>query len=223
MSADDRLRLARAIEHTEIHPEATDADIVRLCGEAVEYGFHAVCVASLRVETAARELEGSRVAVVSIAGFPLGAVTSNAKAVEASYAVERGADEIDMVVSVGHVKEGRRELVRDDILRVREACAGRPLKVILECGLLSPEEIETVCGASLDAGADFVKTSTGVYARGASVEDVRRLRSLVGDRAGVKASGGIRTTVQALALLDAGADRLGTSSGVSIVTGEEAA
>jgi deoxyribose-phosphate aldolase len=220
MNTEDRLRLARAIEHTEIHPEATDEDIVRICGEAKEYGFHAVCVASVRVETAARELEGSGVAIVSIAGFPLGSVGTASKVAEASYAVSLGADEIDMVVSVGHVKEGRRDLVRDDIRRVREACGGRPLKVILECGLLSEAEIELACGASLDAGANFVKTSTGVYSRGATIEDVRLLRRLVGDRAGVKASGGIRTTPQSLALLDAGADRLGTSSGVAIVTGE---
>jgi deoxyribose-phosphate aldolase len=219
MTDADRRRLALAIEHTEIHPQATDEDVLRTCREAVEHGLGAVCVASVRVETAVRALRGERVRIVSIAGFPLGAVDSGSKAYEAARAVALGADEIDMVASLGHVKEGRGIAVREDILRVREACAGRPLKVIVECGLLTEAEIGLACEAALDAGAAFVKTSTGVYARGATVEDVLLLRRLVGARARVKASGGIRTTNQALALLDAGADRLGTSSGVAIVTG----
>jgi len=218
MNDDLRRRLALAIEHTEIHPEATEEDVLRTCAEALDHGFGAVCVASVRVAAAARALEGSDVRIVSIAGFPLGAVHAEAKAAEAAKAVALGADEIDMVLAVGHLKEGRIDHVRDDIRCVREACDGRPLKVIIECGLLTEAEIGSACAALLDAGAAFVKTSTGVYSRGATVEDVTLLRRLVGDRARVKASGGIRTTEQAVALLDAGADRLGTSSGVAIVS-----
>jgi deoxyribose-phosphate aldolase len=221
MNAADRDRLAAAIEHTEIHPDATLDAIRRTCREAVEHGIGAVCVASIRVEAAVRELEGHDVAVVSIAGFPLGAVDSGSKAYEAARAVALGADEIDMVVSLGLVKDGDETAVREDVLRVREACAGRPLKVILEVGLLAPAEIELAARAALDGGAAFLKTSTGVYSRGATVEDVRLLRELAGDRALVKASGGIRETAQALALLDAGATRLGTSSGVTILAGSQ--
>jgi len=218
MDADLRHRLAVAIEHTEIHPEATEADVRKTCAEAREYGFGSVCVASVRVLAAVKALAGSDVRVVSIAGFPLAAIHTEAKVSEAARAVADGADEIDMVIAVGHLKEGRIDHVRDDIRRVREACDGRPLKVIIECGLLTEAEIETACGALLDAGAEFVKTSTGVYSRGATVADVTLLRRLVGDRARVKASGGIRTRDQAIALLDAGADRLGTSSGVGILS-----
>jgi deoxyribose-phosphate aldolase len=217
MDDDDRRRLRAAIEHTEIRPQATEEDVLRICDEARTHGFLAVCVASPRVEAAAAALGGSGVKVVSIAGFPLGAVDSGSKAYEAARAVALGADEIDMVAPVGLLKEGRTTAVREDVIRVREACAGRPLKVILEIGLLEPTEVEAACAAVLDAGAAFVKTSTGVYSRGATVDDVVLLRRLVGDRAGVKASGGIRSAEQALALLDAGADRLGTSAGVAIV------
>ncbi len=217
MDADLRQRLAEAIDHTEIHPDATEADILRTCAEAREFGFGAVCVAGVRVEAAARALQGAKVNLVSIAGFPLGAVDSAAKATEAAAAVARGANEIDMVISVGHLKEGRFDRVRDDIRQVKTACSGRTLKVIIECGLLTEDEIEAACEAIVDAGGDFVKTSTGVYSRGATVDDVLLLRRLVGDRARVKASGGIRTREQALALLEAGADRLGTSSGVAIL------
>ena len=218
MNDDDRRRLREAIEHTEIRPNATEEAVLKVCREARELLFGAVCVAGPRVEAAARELRGSGVRIVSIAGFPLGAVDSGAKAYEAARAVAVGADEIDMVAPIGLLKEGRTIAVREDVIRVREACAGRPLKVIIEIGLLGMAEVEAACAAVLDAGAAFVKTSTGVYSRGATVEDVILLRRLVGDRAGVKASGGIRAATQALALLDAGAERLGTSAGVSLVS-----
>jgi deoxyribose-phosphate aldolase len=214
----DRRRLADAIEHTNIHPDATEEAILRVCSEAVEHRLGSVCVASVRVEAAARALRGTGVRLVSVAGFPLGAVDSGAKAYEAARAVALGAEEIDMVASLGLLKDGNHVAVREDVIRVREACAGRPLKVILEVGLLSRSEIEAACVAVLEAGAAYVKTSTGVYGRGATEDDVALLRSLVGDRARVKASGGIRTSDQALRLLDAGADRLGTSSGPAIVS-----
>ena len=140
MNADLRRRLAEAIEHTEIRPVATEADVLRTCEEAKRHGFGAVCVASPRVEVAAAALRETAVRVVSIAGFPLGAVDSGAKAYEAARAVALGADEIDMVLPIGLLKDGRAIAVREDVIRVREACAGRPLKVILEIGLLTPEE-----------------------------------------------------------------------------------
>lgn len=209
--------LAAAIDHTLLKPEATAAQVRRLCAEARTWGFASVCVNPWHVPLAARELAGGQVAACSVIGFPLGASRTPVKAAETRQAREDGAREFDMVLAVGALKEGRLDLVEADIRAVVEAAEGGLVKVIIETCLLSDEEKTAACQAAARAGAGFVKTSTGFGAAGATVEDVRRMRAAVGEALGVKASGGIRTLTQALAMLDAGASRLGTSAGVAIV------
>lgn len=212
-------QLAACIEHTLLRAEATARDIERLCAEAREQGFHAVCVNGCRVELARQCLEDSSVKVVTIVGFPLGAVSPDVKRFETEAAVDEGAHEIDVVLNVGRFKEGDDKFVLRELRDVVEAADERPVKVILETGLLAREEIIRACGLVLDSGAVFVKTSTGSGPGGATVDDVRLLRETVGPKFGVKASGGIRAAAAALALIRAGATRLGTSSGVAILRG----
>ncbi len=211
--------LARSIDHTLLKAEATSARIVKLCEEARRWGFAAVCVNPVWVELAAAELRDSGVAVATVCGFPLGASLTRTKVEEAGAAVAAGASEVDMVQQIGLAVEGRWEAVEADVRSVAEAvhAAGATLKVILECGLLDDAAKERAARAAAAAGADFVKTSTGFLAGGATVHDVALLRRAVGDGVGVKASGGIRTLGQARAMLAAGATRLGTSSGVRIM------
>lgn len=213
--------LARLIDHTQLAPGTTSNEIERLCREAVEHRFFAVCVNSEYVALAAELLVGTGVRVVSTVGFPTGAVATSVKAFEASQAVLAGADELDMVIQVGLLRAGRLEAVEEDIRAVIEAAAGAPVKVILETGLLTDEEIVAGCRAAEAAGAAFVKTSTGFGRRGATVEAVRLIRSTVGPDVEVKASGGIRSRADADAMIEAGATRLGTSSGICIVKGLE--
>lgn len=217
----DNAELARLIDHTVLSPAAADDDIRRLAGECVEYGFFSACANSRHVPLLADLLEGTEVRITSIAGFPLGAAHPLVKAREAEISVELGAHEVDMVLSIGDLLDGGHRRVEEDILAVRNAIPDAVLKVILECGLLTDDlkvAAARICGS---AGADFVKTSTGFGFGGATVHDVRLLRGTVGPTFGVKASAGIRTREQAEALVAAGANRLGTSAGVAILTGEE--
>ena len=209
--------LNRLIDHTILKPEATPADVRRVCGEARDYFFYSVCVHTHYVSLVAEEIRGTGIKVCSISGFPLGAVDSAVKAFEAGRAVEQGAGEIDMVMNIGALKAGQTKLVRDDIAAVVRACSGAPLKVIIEAALLTDEEKVLACRLAMEAGASFVKTSTGFGPPGANAADVRIMRRAVGPDFGVKASAGIRTAAFALELVEAGASRIGTSSGVQIM------
>ncbi len=209
--------LAGKIDHTILRADATQADIERLCEEAATHGFKAVCVNRAWIETAWRMLRGSNVLTCSVVGFPLGATSTSVKVFEASEAVGAGAAEIDMVLPVGALKAGRLDVVREDVAAVVRACRGCTVKVIIEACMLSDPEKVAACRAIAEAGAHFVKTSTGFGSGGATREDVELLRRTAGSSLKVKASGGIKTAAQALAMIRAGADRIGTSSGVSIM------
>ena len=211
------MELNRLIDHTVLNPDATDDDVRRLCAEAREYDFFSAVVNTHFVPLVAEEVAGSRVKVCSISGFPLGAVDSEVKAFEARRAVERGADEIDMVINVGAVKAGDMEFVREDIELVRKACGEALLKVIIEAALLTDEEKVAACRTVVEAGAAFVKSSTGFGPPGANPRDIRIMRGVVGPDFGVKASAGIRTATAAIELVEAGANRIGTSSGLQIM------
>ena len=211
------MKTAKYIDHTLLKPDARREDIVRLCEEALRYDFASVCVNPSRIETAAEILQGSDVKVCCVIGFPLGAMSTAAKVFEASDAVTRGAQEIDMVLNIGFLKDGNDAAVTEEIRAVKNAVGSRVLKVIIETCLLDEAEIVRACRASVAGGADFVKTSTGFSVGGAKAEDVALMRKTVGDRAGVKASGGIRTPEAFRAMIEAGADRIGTSSGAAIV------
>jgi len=214
--------LARYIDHTLLRPEATAADIDRLCAEAREHGFAAVCINPTWVRRAADQLRGTKVAVASVIGFPFGAGTTDVKAMEARRAIRDGAREIDMVINIGALKSRMYEVVRDDIARVSDACreAGAANKVIIETSLLTDEEKVIACRLAVEARAAFVKTSTGFASGGATVFDVALMREAVGPKLGVKASGGIRTAEDVEDMIAAGATRIGASAGVSIVGGE---
>jgi deoxyribose-phosphate aldolase len=211
--------VAGAIDHTFLEAEVGREQILRLCEESRFYNFAAVCVNPCWINLAVSVLQGTQVKIATTIGFPLGASQTIVKRFEAAEAVRTGAQELDMVMNIGALKSGDRQLVQADIAAVSEITRqhGVVLKVILETGLLSLEEKILSCELALAAGADFVKTASGFAGGGATVDDVALLRGVVGNRARVKASGGIRTASAALALLEAGADRLGTSNGVSIV------
>lgn len=220
-SPDDAARVAAAIEHTQLKPEAPPSAIDRLCEEAVAHRFLGVCVNPTFVKRAAANVSESDVLVVSVVGFPLGASTPAAVAFEAERALADGAREIDMVIPVGRALAGELDAVESAVRTVRTATEGAALKVILETGHFAVEALPDVAGAALGGGADFLKTSTGFGPRGASVEDVRLLRTIAPESVGVKAAGGIRDLAGAIAMLDAGANRLGTSRGVDLVAGKE--
>lgn len=215
-------RLAALIDHTLLKPEATAAEIDRLCAEARQYRFCSVCVNTSWVARCRDQLRGSGVKVCCVVGFPLGAMDSRAKAFETREALTNGAEEIDMVLNIGALKSGNHALVEKDIRAVVQAARGRTTKVILETGLLTDEEKVVACQLSKKASATFVKTSTG-FAKGsaATAEDIALMRRTVGPRMGVKASGGVRSRADAEKMIAAGATRIGTSSGVAIVTGGE--
>ncbi len=213
------MNIASTIDHTLLKPDATAAQITTLCDEARQYQFASVCVNSGYVPLAAEQLGDSDVAVCSVVGFPLGAMSTEAKVFETEQAIRDGADEIDMVINVGCLKSGDLDAVRGDIAAVRKASEGKVLKVIFETGLIDDEEIVTLCGICTDVGADFVKTSTGFGSGGATVEDVALMKRSVGENVQVKASGGIRDYATAAAMIDAGATRLGVSAGIAIVQG----
>ena len=212
--------MALYIDHTLLKPQAARADLNRLCQEALAHSFKAVCVNSGLVAAAAKRLQGSGVAVCSVVGFPLGAVQTRAKAFEAEAAAQDGATEIDMVLNLFWFKSGEEKKAEEDIREVRQALGpDRILKVIIETCLLSQEEKVLACKISKNAGADFVKTSTGFSTGGATLEDVALMRKTVGPEMGVKASGGIKDWERASAMIRAGASRIGTSSGVEILKG----
>lgn len=215
------MNIAKIIDHTLLKTEATKEQIVELCREAREYEFASVCVNPVWVKTAAEELAGSVVNVCTVIGFPLGASTSETKVYETIDAIKNGAKEIDMVISIGLLKTGNDQAVEEDIHKVVEAADGKALvKVIIEASLLTEDEKIRACEISLRAGADFVKTSTGFSTGGATSEDVALMRRIVGDKAGVKASGGIRDLNDLMGMVEAGANRIGASSGVMIIKGE---
>ena len=212
------MNIASYIDHTVLAANATQEKIEKLCAEAKEWHFASVCVNTCWTAFCAGQLRGTGVKVCSVVGFPLGAMCTEAKAYEAKCAVEAGAEEVDMVINVGWLKDGKDDLVENDIREVKKACGGKLLKVIIETCLLTDEEKVRACGLSEKAGADYVKTSTGFSTGGAKAEDVALMRKTVGDRLGVKASGGIRTCEDAMKMIDAGASRLGCSAGIAIVT-----
>ncbi len=223
-AADVPLDLARYIDHTLLKPDATASQIDKLCAEAVEYGFASVCVNPTWIRRAASKVRGSDVKVCSVIGFPLGATTPEIKAMETRKALRDGAREIDMVINIGALKSGDADLVRADIAKVAEASheVGAITKVIIEAGLLTDYEKVLACALAKQGKADYVKTSTGFGAGGATVYDVALMRETVGPEMGVKASGGVRTTEEAEEMIAAGATRIGASAGISIVSGEGA-
>ena len=207
----------KLFDHTILKADATRKDVKRVCDEAMAYSFCSVCVNSYYVPYVANLLHGSDVKICSVVGFPLGAMSTRAKALEAKIAVMDGADEIDMVINVGALKDRDYSVVLEDIKAVKEACGEHVLKVIIETCLLTDDEKVKACELAKEAGADFVKTSTGFSSAGAKVEDVRLMRETVGPDIGVKASGGIHDKEFAKELVDAGANRLGTSATIEIV------
>jgi deoxyribose-phosphate aldolase len=217
----NRQELARTIDHTLLKPEAKPEDVDRICEEAKAYHFASVCVNPLFVLQAAQRLQGSDVAVCSVVGFPLGATLTAVKVYETEHLIAAGATEIDMVIAVGLLKAGKVAEVRADVAAVADACHahGAILKVIFETALLTDEEKVTACHLCQAAGADFVKTSTGFASGGATVADVALMRREVGADIEVKAAGGIHTYDEALAMIEAGATRIGASRGIAIVKG----
>jgi deoxyribose-phosphate aldolase len=215
--------LAEYIDHTLLRPEASPSDIDRLCDEAAEFGFAAVCINPAWISRASRRLRGSGVTVASVVGFPLGANTPEIKAMEARRALRDGAREIDMVINIGALKGGENDLVRKDIAGVSDACreVGAINKVIIEAALLSDEEKVVACRLAQQGRAHYVKTSTGFGPGGATVFDVALMREVVGEKMGVKAAGGIHTAAEVREMITAGATRIGASAGVRIVSGEE--
>lgn len=211
------------IDHTLLKPEAKKEDILNLCEEARKYSFASICVNPAWVRTATEALEGSAVKVCTVIGFPLGASTSDVKAFETENAIRNGATEVDMVINIGALRSGDDELVKRDIQAVVQAAEGKALvKVIIETALLTDTEKRTACELAVVAGADFVKTSTGFSGGGATVSDILLMRKVVGPDVGVKASGGVRSFEDMQKMIDAGATRIGASSGVQIMIGLKA-
>ena len=212
-----RQQLSSMIDHSLLRPNATREQLRKLCEEAIAYGFKAVCVNPIHVADAAQMLKGKEVLVCSVVGFPFGTHSPKTKAFEAQEAIRLGAREVDMVIRIGALKEGRDREVVGDIRAVVQAAGGYPVKVILETCYLTVEEKIRGCRISVEAGASFVKTSTGFAEEGAKVEDVRLMREIVGKEFGVKAAGGIRILADALKMIEAGANRLGTSGSVAMI------
>ncbi len=217
------MNLAGYIDHTILKPDATKDQVIKICQEAREYHFASVCVNAYRTKLVKEQLEGSDVKVCTVVGFPLGAVPKEVKAFETKGAISDGANEIDMVINVGALKDKDYDCVYKDIKAVVDACGDKALlKVILETCLLTDEEKEKACELSVKAGAQFVKTSTGFSTGGATIEDVALMKKTVNDQAKVKASGGVRSYEDAIAVVEAGANRIGASAGIAIVEGSEA-
>ncbi|EMG1601020.1 deoxyribose-phosphate aldolase [Enterococcus faecalis] len=214
------MELNRMIDHTILKPEATEAAVQKIIDEAKEYNFFSVCINPCWVAFASEQLADTDVAVCTVIGFPLGANTPEVKAYEAADAIKNGANEVDMVINIGALKSQQYDYVRQDIQGVVDAAKGKALvKVIIETALLTDEEKVKACELAKEAGADFVKTSTGFSTGGAKVADIRLMRETVGPDMGVKASGGVHNAEEALAMIEAGAKRIGASTGVAIVSG----
>ncbi len=216
------MKLSKYIDHTLLKPQATKADLENLCREAIDNDFAAVCVNPCNVAYCAELLAGKNIKLASVVGFPLGASIPSIKSAETLMAVEDGADEIDMVINIGALKDKDHELVEADIKAVVGAAEANTVKVIIETCLLTDEEKVAACELAKSAGADFVKTSTGFSTGGATIEDVKLMKETVGDKLEVKASGGVRSYEDAMAMIEAGATRIGTSSGVAILQGKKA-
>lgn len=210
------------IDHTLLKQTATFADITKLCEEAKHFAFKSVCVSPAKVAHASQELKGSGVLVCTVIGFPHGTNTTKTKAFETQDALDNGADEIDMVINMGWVKEGRYDDVKAEIAALKALCGDKTLKVIIETSELTDEEIRKVSRVCIEANADFVKTSTGYATHGATVEHVALIKDEVGDEIFIKASGGVRSLEDAQAMVKAGANRIGTSNGVKMMQGEKA-
>lgn len=214
--------IAKMIDHTVLKAFSTRKDVIKVCKEAKEYGFFSVCINPTHIELAKKELEGSTVKVCTVIGFPLGANTSEVKAFETKDAIAKGAHEVDMVINIGALKDKEYDLVYKDIKAVVDAANKEALvKVIIETCYLTDEEKKIACELSVKAGADYVKTSTGFGTGGSTPEDIKLMRDVVGPNIGVKASGGVRTTEDAIKVIDAGASRIGASASISIATGEK--
>lgn len=209
----------RLIDHTLLKPDAKQEEIEKICAEAIKYHFMSVCVNPCNVNLCAKLLKGSDVKVCTVIGFPLGANISKTKIEETKYCLENGASEIDMVINIGRLKDKDYDYVENEIREIKNVCKDNILKVILETCLLSDEEIVKACQLSQNAGADFVKTSTGFSKGGATTHAVKLMRETVKDALGVKASGGIHSYEEAMAMVEAGANRIGASSGIKIVEG----
>jgi len=205
------------IDHTNIRPDALHSDIEILCKEAIQYKFASVCINPVYVSYAKSILKDENPKVCSVVGFPLGADSEEMKYAEARFLIFQGADEIDMVMNISLLKERKIDLVKNEIKKVVEAADGNCVKVIIETSLLNQDEKALACNIVMESGAAFVKTSTGFSSSGATLEDVRLIKKVVGDRVGIKASGGIKTKNEALKLIEAGATRIGTSRGVEII------
>jgi deoxyribose-phosphate aldolase len=214
---EDASRLAQLIDHTIVRPDATIDDVFRACEDAKKYGFACVVVSSCHVQRARELLSGTLIKVCAVVGFPHGASSTTVKIVEAMEAMKNGASELDIVLNIGMVKSGKYEFAEIDLKNVIAMTPQKVHKVILETGILTPEEITNVCKISIKAGAEFVKTSTGYGPRGATVEDIKLIREAVGSLCRIKASGGIKDLATVTALVEAGAERIGTSAGPAIM------
>ena len=215
------MKINKFIDHTILKAAATKEDVKKLCDEAKEYGFYSVCVNGANVEYAYSQVKDSDVKVAAVVGFPLGAMAKDVKVFEAKKAIEDGASEIDMVINIGALKDKHYDLVENEIRKIKEAIGSNVLKVIIETCYLTDDEKVKACELSVNAKADFVKTSTGFGTGGATFEDVELMKKTVGDKAEVKASGGVKDLKTAKKYIELGATRLGTSSGIAIVTGLE--
>lgn len=214
------MELNKYIDHTNLKQDMSEQDLIKLVDEAKEYDFFSICINPCWVKQASELLAGSNTKVCSVIGFPLGANTTNIKVLEAKEAIENGASEIDMVINVSKLKDKDYEYVYNEIKQIKEAIGNNVLKVIIEACLLTNEEKTIACQIIMKAGANFVKTSTGMSTGGATVEDVNLFKEVVGDATLIKAAGGVRTYEDALSMIEAGANRIGTSGGVKIVNGE---
>lgn len=213
------MNLNSYIDHTYLKPEGTQVEIDQLIKEAIDYQFKTVCINPTWIEYANAALRGTDVEVCTVIGFPLGAMSTESKIFEARDAIDKGADEVDMVINIGMLKSRDLDYVSSEIRSIKNTCQNKILKVIIETALLTEEEIALASQAVLQGGGDFVKTSTGFSTRGASVEDVKIIKSIVGDNCKIKASGGIRTHKDMMAMIEAGADRIGASAG-KVLLGE---
>ncbi len=211
------MNLQNFIDHTLLKPTATEVEIAQLCKEAVQHGFFAVCVNGCYISFAKKLLGKSAVRLACVVGFPLGASSTETKRLEALEAIRNGADEIDMVLNIGWLMAGNIGAVEEEIAQIKKTIGTKVLKVILETGYLSSDEIEQGCRAAMNAKADFVKTSTGFGPRGASLEDIERMKGVIGDRLRIKASGGIKDAATAKKYIESGVSRIGTSSGLAII------
>ena len=216
------MEYSKFIDHTLLKADAIDAEIKRICEEAIKFKFKAVCINSIHIPLAKKMLKNSDVLVCTVVGFPLGASPKEVKTLEAQLAIENGADEVDMVINIAALKDKKYDIVKEDIISVAKECHKhkKVLKVIIETCLLNDEEKVNVCKIAMAAKADFVKTSTGFSNGGATIEDITLMRKTVGPSMGVKASGGVRDLISFKTMIEAGATRIGTSSGVKIMQGQ---